>query len=302
MTNATVRQETQRSILFADVVGSTELYERLGDEAAKTTIEGYLSILADTVGAFRGKVVKNLGDGILCTFVSPEEAVWAAVRVCQKLATQEMEVRIGVHCGPVIEDHGDVYGDAVNTAARIADRAKPSEILISREVSEFLPAIMHPIVQRVPPVAVKGKKNPLELFAILKVDATAETGPAFDLSRTITIEASSCSRGDLELTYKRTKLTIRAGESIKIGRDPQNDIVVTTEHVSRLHAKIFHRQGKYVLHDQSSNGTFLSVNLSNVHLLREEAILHGSGLIYLGADPSKTHSEPILYMIPQSRD
>lgn len=300
MTNASVRPETQRSILFADVVGSTELYEKLGNEKAKETIEGCLALLTETIEAFRGKVVKSLGDGILCTFESPEEAVWAAVRVCQKLATEPMEIKIAVHYGQVLEEDGDVFGDAVNTASRIAERAKPSEILISREVSEYLPAIMHPIVQRVPPVSVKGKKEPLELFAILKVDTAAESGPAFDLSKTITIEASSRKRGDLELTYKQEKVTLRAGESISIGRDPSNDIVVTTEHVSRTHAKIFHRQGKYVLMDQSSNGTYLSVNLSNVHLLREEAILHGSGLIYLGADPNKTRSEPILYMIPPS--
>jgi len=298
MTNATVRDTTRRSILFADVVGSTELYEKLGNEAARASIDQCLATLSSTVEAFRGRIVKSLGDGILCSFESPEEAVWSAVRICQKVDAENAEVKIGVHYGEVIEEESDVFGDAVNVASRIAAIAKPSEVLISREVSEYLPAIMHPIVQRVPPVAVKGKKEPLELFAILRVDTKADSGAGFDLSKTITIEASSRLRGDLELSYQGNKYTLLHGEALTIGRDPTNDIVVTTEHVSRLHAKIFHRQGKYVLLDQSSNGTYLSVHLSNVHLLREEAILHGSGLIYPGADPAKQHSEPILYMIP----
>jgi len=298
MTNATVSDTIRRSILFADVVGSTELYEELGNEAARAAINKCLATLGETVKAFRGRIVKSLGDGILCSFESPEEAVWAAVRICQKVDAENAEVKIGVHYGEVIEEENDVFGDAVNVASRIASIAKPSEVLISREVSEYLPAIMHPIVQRVPPVAVKGKKAPLELFAILRVDTKADSGAGFDLSKTITIEASSRLRGNLELSYKGKKFTIEHGGALTIGRDPATDIVVATEHVSRLHAKIFHRQGKYVLLDQSSNGTYLSVHLSNVHLLREEAILHGSGLIYPGADPAKQHSEPILYMIP----
>jgi adenylate cyclase len=292
-----VEPRTQLSILFADIVGSTEIYERLGNEVARETVEKCLTLLRDTVNAFRGKVIKSLGDGILCSFDSQEEAVWAAVRICQKVGNDETAIRIGIHYGDVIEENNDVFGDAVNTAARIAALAKPSEVLISREIGEHLPVIMHRIVQRVPPVSVKGKREPLELFAILTADTKAQE-PQFDLDKTITIENLGPSKGDLELTYGSKKITLKPGSELTLGRDPTSGLVVPTEHVSRMHAKIFFRQGKFVLLDQSSNGTYVVPHLSKLHLLREEAILHGSGLIYLGADPDRTHSEPVLYAVP----
>ena len=72
--------------------------------------------------------------------------------------------------------------------------------------------------------------------------------------------------------------------------------MVKNPHVSRLHARIFFRQGKFILEDQSTNGTFVvPLRQSKLQLLREEALLHGSGLIYLGADPDETESEPVTY-------
>jgi len=287
------------TILFADVVGSTELYDDLGTQLAKERIESCLRLFSETVEAFHGRVVKSLGDGVLCCFASPEEAVWAAVRICQKIALQKTDIRIGVHYGDVLEEaDGDVFGDGVNTAARIAALAKPSEILISREVGEYLPPIMHPIVTRVPPVSVKGKKKPLELFAILKEDTSVQEKLKLQLGMTMVIGSSSPRPSRLTLRYLDKEITLEAGQEITLGRDPQCGLVVSTEHVSRLHGKITHRQDKFVLLDQSSNGTYLVPHLSKIHLLREEAILHGSGLIYLGADPDRTVSEPIHYQTP----
>jgi adenylate cyclase len=287
----------KQTILFADVVGSTELYDDLGTEAAKKTIAACLRLFSDTVEAFHGRVVKSLGDGLLCAFRSPEEAVWAAVRICQKFAKEKTDIRIGVHHGEALEEpDGDVFGDAVNIAARIASLAKPSEILISREVGEYLPPIMHPIVQRVPPVSVKGKREPLELYAILKEDtSTHEQMKKAQLGMTMAIGASSPLLSRLELRFRDLTITLHPGEVLTLGRDPECGLVVSTDHVSRRHGKIFHRQDKFVLLDQSSNGTYLVPHLSKMHLLREEAILHGSGLIYLGADPDRTESEPIRY-------
>ena len=94
------------------------------------------------------------------------------------------------------------------------------------------------------------------------------------------------------------KIVLGPDSELSIGRDPDCGLTVDNKHVSRLHARIFHRQGKFFLEDQSANGTFLVPQYSKLHLLREESILHGSGLIYLGADPDTTHSEPILYAVP----
>ena len=160
---------------------------------------------------------------------------------------------------------------------------------------QYLPPIMHQIVQRVPPVSVKGKRKPLELLAILKQDTNAQEKVKLNLGMTITIGSAVYKPSQLNLEYKGIKTSLKPGEEIIIGRDPDCGLVVSTEHVSRRHGKIFHRQDKFVLLDQSSNGTYLVPHLSKLHLLREEAILHGSGLIYLGVDPDRTATEPIHY-------
>ena len=168
MTDSSTAKTVERSILFADIVSSTALYESLGNIEAKKQVGERMRELYATVEDHRGHVVKSLGDGILCAFASREDAVRAAVNMCGDEGGSSLNIHVGVHCGEVVEDGGDIFGDAVNTVARIAALAKPSEILISKEMKESLPPFMNDIVRRVPPVSVKGKREPLELFAILR--------------------------------------------------------------------------------------------------------------------------------------
>jgi class 3 adenylate cyclase len=287
-----------RSVLIADIVSSTALYEALGNLAARQRVAGCLEALSRTVAGHAGSVVKSLGDGILATFPLQGRAVHAAVEICERAEESELEVRVGVHCGEVIEEAGDVFGDAVNTAARLAALAKPSEILITASLRDSLPASMRAFIHRVPPLSIKGKKEPVELFAILRSDSRAadNVSQTVELGRTQLGRIPSLESTRLELRYVDVNVRVAPGIELSLGRDPQNGLVVAHPHASRLHAKVFHRQGKFIIEDLSANGTYvLTRPRFKLRLLREQAFLVGSGEIYLGADPESVASEPVRY-------
>jgi adenylate cyclase len=288
-------QTPLRAVLVVDIVSSTRLYEVHGNIAAQQMVESCLRVLSTAVEAHKGQVIKSLGDGLLCSFASQEDSVWAAVAMCDGISEHELEVRVGVHCGEVVEDRGDIFGDAVNTASRIVGVAKPAEILITATLRDALPPFMQGIVRAVQPVSVKGKRDPIELYAILKSD---NGGGGDDISQTICMtreETSSApADGHLELSYQGQKLSVGPGEDVTIGREAGNELVISSKHVSRLHARVFSRGGKFHVEDKSANGTFLVPDhQAKLRIFREDAMLYGGGLIYLGADPDRTPSDPV---------
>ena len=125
------------AIMFADVSGSTTLYEKLGDRAALAAVESVLEILKRTVAANHGRVVKTIGDEVMAVFETADAAFQAAVDMQTKtdelpaISGVKLGIRIGFHAGPAIEERNDVFGDAVNTAARMAGLAKSGQIITS---------------------------------------------------------------------------------------------------------------------------------------------------------------------------
>lgn len=132
------RDRTTLTILFTDVVGSTELGAERGDEHAQAILGRSAALASEAVGDNGGSVVKSLGDGLLCTFRGPRAAIAAAIAVQGAHAQWQAEdgadsvpVRIGIHTGEVDESDEDVHGEAVNAAARICAAADRGQILIS---------------------------------------------------------------------------------------------------------------------------------------------------------------------------
>lgn len=283
---------TDLAVLIADIVHSTALYEKVGNVAARAAVGSCLDILAGVTSEHGGRVVKTMGDGILCAFPTGERGVSAALAMCAGTAADDLEIRVGVHQGEVVEDGGDIFGDAVNTAARIADLANPGEILVTRAVHDVLPDRLRDLAQGVQPVSVKGKQDPIELFGIRQGEAPgtmmAYRPPGFASATTV-----------LELSYNGA--TIRVDQqrtAITIGREAGNDLVVSTEWTSRHHARVYFKASKFMFADQSANGTFLvPQDLGKLFVHREETLLLGSGRIYLGADPDTQQIEPIHFRL-----
>ena len=287
---AVTQGSTPHSVLIADIVSSTALYEQLGDTEARALVSGGVRTLSETVVAAGGWVVKSMGDGILSSFKC-DTAMSAALEMMEKMEMHGMEIRVGIHYGEVIEVNRDIFGDVVNTAARIADIARANEILISKSFWSQLDPETQERVQSVPPVSVKGKREPLQLFSILSGEGGAISGE-LTLAMVEPEEESSTRR--MELVYAGQAYVLEGEGSVQLGRGSKCEIVVAHHKVSRMHARIFYRKPDYVIADSSTNGTFIvPENGSQAHILRRDTVLFGSGVIYLGAAPGTENAQAV---------
>jgi adenylate cyclase len=153
----------ERAILFADVSGSTALYELLGDKPAAKAIDACLGSLREVVARRDGQVVKTIGDELMVVFNNPEAACEAAREMqhvmvaLSPIAGAKLAIRIGFHYGLVLEDKGDFWGDGVNTAARLAGLAKAGQILTTGATANALPGMQRSNLRDLDAITVKGK-------------------------------------------------------------------------------------------------------------------------------------------------
>lgn len=277
-----------RTILFVDVVASVELYADLGDADARARMAPCLDRLTALIGQHGGTVVKSLGDGILAAFDAEAAAVDAARTMVPVAEAHGLQVSVGVHAGEVLVEEDDVFGQAVNTASRLSALARPSEILVTPHVIECLPDGLRASARPLHNVAVKGFAEPVKLFAI------GDESPAATMSMAAGTAAAAFGLV-LRLGDRSWKVDTRS--TVHLGRDSSNEVVVAGNRVSRRHAVIAYRRGKFVLADQSVNGTWVvSDDGSTDQLLREEVPLHGSGAISLGVPADHPLADPITYM------
>jgi class 3 adenylate cyclase len=133
-----------RAILFTDMVGSTDLTQRLGDAAAMAVLRRHDSIVREALAARAGSEVKHTGDGIMASFASVQDALRAAVRIQRGFASHNasrpearLRVRIGVSAGEPVAEGGDLFGAAVQLAARLCAYATPSTIVASSVIADL---------------------------------------------------------------------------------------------------------------------------------------------------------------------
>lgn len=138
------RDTAVRSVMFTDIVGSTEMAQRLGDDIAFELVETHDAIVRAAVAENRGRVIKHTGDGIMAVFVSPVAAVKAACRIQNAVEALKPEpgrpdfkVRIGAAAGEPIERGDDFFGTTVNLAARLCAHAEPGKVLVTNGIAEL---------------------------------------------------------------------------------------------------------------------------------------------------------------------
>lgn len=137
-----IDEPATRTIVFTDIVDSTAQLDRLGDEAAMANLREHNRIVRDVLAGHRGRIVKSTGDGFMLAFDSPSDAVSFTIRLQQALLTHSddnpataIRVRIGINAGEPVAEDGDLYGIAVNVAARLCDQAGTGEVLVSAVVA-----------------------------------------------------------------------------------------------------------------------------------------------------------------------
>jgi len=272
----------QATVLFADIAGSTALYEVMGDAKALARIGGCLARLKEVAVKGDGRVIKSIGDELMCVFPDPSSALRAAseMQLSQMRTEPALSLRIGFHAGEAIERDGDLFGDTVNVAARVVGYAKPKQILTTETTALALPDFMRAGTRTLGALSVRGRQQPVDLVEIVW-QWGAELTMVDPVHAALSADAP---QRRLTLTYRGRVFEFPSGAiQWSLGRGEDNDIVVPVRRASRLHGRIELRQSIFVLVDLSTNGTFVRIDGGDELVLRREALpLHGTGVIGLG--------------------
>jgi class 3 adenylate cyclase len=285
-------KDTELAILFADVVGSTRIYEVMGDARARDMVVTCVDLMRSATERHRGSVIKTIGDEIMATFPTPDAAINAAVDMQQDLLShpalvvegQHLAIRIGCHFGPVVLENRDIFGAAVHTANRLTSQAKAGQIVISAPMVERLGPTWRASVRQIDVATLKGKTSEDELFDVLwqKEDATSMV-PALVLGSLGDRRAA----GRVRLRYQGGEVIVDGQRAqVSIGRSEENDLVIKGNLISRLHARIEMNKNKFRLVDESTNGTFVTQDDGeNAFVRRDSVQLKGEGMIGFGREP-----------------
>ena len=270
------------AVLFADVAGSTRIYETFGDAVALSLVERCLAEVRLACEGHGGRIVKTIGDEMMATFPAADQAAEAASEMQERVSTLSpkervrLAIRVGFHYGPAIDVGNDVFGDSVNVAARMVALAKGGQVVVSAPAVTALAAPLAGRVRQIDSLNVKGKQDDLGIFELLWQDSEAELTAMATRPRALPAH--------LRLRHGTKELELdEARPACSFGRDLANDVVIADRLASRMHARIERRRDKFVLADQSSNGTYVTIDGEpEVALRREEMILRGRGTLSFG--------------------
>ena len=298
------------TVVFADLTGSTGVFEALGNAKATQAITRLTDWMGKVCTSRRGHVVKNLGDGVLMVFALNDDAVEAATEM-QRLHTEriktwpdklKMHLQVGLARGVVIEQGGDYFGDAVNVASRLSDLSGPDQILGTDTVINDLQSDTLVRFRSLGAMDIRGRN---EACMVYRVEWQNEM-----LSELFTLPAGLSptpfaktvpQMGAIELCWLDVQARFTSTQlPMHIGRLAEAQFVVNDPRVSRVHAKITWRAGKFYLEDVSSYGTWVRFAGGDavVALRRQECVLLGGGEIALGA-PFEDFTVPtVSFMFP----
>lgn len=280
--------ERKLAVLFADVSGSTKLYERLGDSEALRAVDRCVKRMERAIEGFRGRLIKTIGDEVMVRFDTAEDAFLAAVEMQQRVhdlppvSGVKLTIRVGFHYGPAIEDNNDIFGDTVNTAARIVGLANSEQILTSRQTVDELPHLLRESTRDLDQLSVKGKAEGVHVFEVFWRETEELTMKAGSLAPAQRESSKLCVR------YRgKAFLLDEKNPVLTMGRDQSNNLVIEDRKSSRHHARIERRGDKFYFVDQSTNGSFVGIaGEAETLLRREEMLLRGTGSITFGASAS----------------
>ena len=292
----------QCAIMFADIAGSTRLYNQLGDDKAEFIISTRLAIMCNITANNNGRVIKNIGDEIMCQFPSAEDAALAATEMHVKKVisdnSEPLNIRIGLHFGNTIEKNNDIFGDAVNIAARMAAIAKANQSITTESFVKLLSSNSKLKTRLFDSARVKGIDEEIKIYQLLW-----EEGNVTTFATAQHIQQISKAKVSIILRFngeERIYTDRDINTAISIGRDVSRDITIDATFASRSHVNLEFRRGKFVLVDHSTNGTYVKLNeQNNIFIRREELPLIGEGYISLGEDYKKENTTNIYFSVIQ---
>ncbi len=293
-------KEIEVAILFADVVGSTKLYEQLGDLRARDMVGICIEVMRTATEQNRGTVIKTMGDEVMATFQTADDALNAAAQMQKQISTHPslkveehgVAIRIGCNYGPVVVENRDIFGSAVHTANRMTSQAKAGQIITTSTMVEQLSSDWRASVRQIDIATLKGRSSEVALFEVLwQPEDVTSMVPA------IASRERAARPQRLRLRYQGQDIFVDDVRSnISIGRAEDNDLVVKGNLISRLHARVEISRNKFMLVDQSTNGTFVLDKDGEESFVRRDSMqIRGEGLIGLGKAPDSNSSQVIRY-------
>lgn len=277
------------AVLFADVVGSTELYEVLGDFKARETVGQCIDVMRRATEAYNGRVVKTIGDEVMATFPTADGAMNAARDMQTAISKGEvvsvggapLAIRVGCDFGPVIPEERDVFGSTVNTANRVTSQAKAAQVLITENMVANLGAEWRAAVRQIDLAPLKGKSGEVAMYeALWQSEDVTSMLPTIKWGE----EQKRKPRGRMRVRYLGKEVVVDPSRPhATLGRSEENDLVVKGNLISRLHARIEMSRDRFMLVDQSTNGSFILNRKGEELFVRRDSVqISGEGVIGLG--------------------
>ena len=281
--------EKEVAIVFADVVGSTQLYESLGDEGARETVRLCIDCMKAATAEYNGDVIKTIGDEVMSTFASADDAINASGQMQQTISSSDftgrddvrVSIRIGCHFGHVAVEKNDIFGVAVNIANRMTSQAKSGQIITTESTVAMLNDDWKAVVRQIGVATLRGQMDEVALYEVLwQPEEATSMLPKIDWS-----DRQSQNPGTLKLLFQGNKLSLSVDgcRNVTMGRGDDNDLTIKGNLISRVHARIELNKSHYVIIDESTNGTFVQRDDGEeVYVRRDSTQLSASGLIGLG--------------------
>jgi class 3 adenylate cyclase len=284
----------ERTVLFADLRGSTSLFETLGNAQATAVVTRTVDALAQVIRLCGGTVIKTLGDGLMAVFETSPPAVKAADQMHDALARisatgsaeapyplfPSLKLQVALARGEVVEMAGDCFGDAVNVAARLLDHAGDNETLATASVLGELDEFEQSRFRNLDRMQLRGRVEPVQVH-LLEAPRLGDTVVTQygELAPTSEPEAVRLTWLDINRVFAGPRMPVM------LGRSPEATYCIDDSRVSRMHARIDWHGGTFQLTDLSYNGTYVRFGQEEetLSLRRGTCTLHGCGVIALGA-------------------
>ena len=286
----------QRTVLFADLRGSTGLFEKLGNAEAASVVTQSVALMAQIVAGSGGQVVKTLGDGLMAVYEQPQGSIEAADEMHESLeriladvptsgssARPALKLQVAIASGEVVEVNGDCFGDAVNVAARLLDNAGDNETLATQQVVDGLEAEHRTRFRSLSRLQLRGRQEPVQVYRLEARRFGETVATLFEGAAPLTAP-DGIRLAWLDVTRVFAGVDLPA----VLGRSPQATYCIDDTRVSRSHARVEWHGGTFQVSDLSYNGTYVRFTGRDevIALRRGSCTLHGSGVICLGASPT----------------
>jgi len=294
-----MRETRDLAIAFTDLAESTRLFRELGDAAARELTTGFYARVTAVLPQHGGRLIKTLGDGVMCAFPDADRAVLATASLHAQVASirapeQPYRVHSGVSYGSVIVEGADVFGTIVNVAAYLAAIARTNQILATQATVDRLSPPIRATARAAYTARLKGDdRESLVHELVWQTDRSGVTNV-----NSAAVGRLPADEGAMQFHFNGTMFRLNAFQPrLALGRDAGNDLVIPDDFASRSHAVVEVDTVRLKLIDRSANGTYVAFDGTpgEVRILRGETVLHGSGCISLGRPLSDPQARPIAF-------